>query len=53
MAVEDYDAYALKSYSFAVRKTSSYFSLGTLVLSIAIIAAAILINMQVVSHIWL
>lgn len=51
--MEEYDAFALTSYSFAIRKTNNFFSLTTLLLSLAIITTSILLNYSTISHLWL
>jgi hypothetical protein len=53
MGLEEYDSYAIKNYSFAVHKTNSFFSLPTLLLSIFILASAVLININTIRHLWL
>lgn len=53
MGLEEYDLYALKSYSFTVRKTHSFFSLPTVLLSLAVFIIAVLINFNTVRHLWL
>ena len=53
MGLEEYDSFALKSYSFALHKTNSFFSLPTLLLSLLIMAASVLINFTSVRHLWL
>jgi len=53
MGLEEYDSFALKSYSFALHKTNSFFSLPTLLLSLIIIAISVLINFNSVRHLWL
>lgn len=53
MIVEDYDAFALRNYSFAVRKTNSFFSLSTIVLSLGILVLAFFLNISNISHLWL
>lgn len=53
MKLAEADFFAIKSYSFAVRKTNSFFSLATVLLSLAIITTSILINFSTVSHLWL
>jgi hypothetical protein len=53
MRIEEIDAYALRTYSFSVRKTNSYFSLATVLLSLLIMALAFLVNLDALSHLWL
>lgn len=53
MGLEEYDLYALKSYSFTVRKTHSFFSLPTVLLSLAVFIIAVFINLNTVRHLWL
>ncbi len=53
MRIEEIDAYALRTYSFSVRKTNSYFSLATVLLSLLIMALAFLVNLDTLSHLWL
>ena len=53
MGLEEYDPYAIKTYSFTVRKTNSFFSLPTVLLSLLIIALSVLINLSTVKHLWL
>ena len=53
MRIEEYDAFALRSYSFAVHKTNSFFSWGTVALSLGIVAVSVLLNLETVSHLWL
>lgn len=45
--------YSIKSYSFTVRKTNSFFSLPTMLLSIGVFVVAVLINFNTVKHLWL
>lgn len=53
MGLEDYDLYAIKSYSFTVRKTNSFFSLPTVLLSLSVFVIAVAINFNTVKHLWL
>ena len=53
MKIEQMDAYALRTYSFSVRKTNSYFSLATVLLSLLIMALSFFINLDTLSHLWL
>ena len=53
MGLEEYDPYAIKTYSFTVRKTNSFFSFPTVLLSLLIIALSVLINLSTVKHLWL
>ncbi len=53
MVLEEYDSYAIKSYSFAVQKTNTFFSLPTVLLSFAILVASLLLNFNTLSHLWI
>jgi hypothetical protein len=53
MQVEKLDAFALKQYAFTVGKTNSHFTLLTTLLSFLIVAAAVLLTLPTVSHLWL
>jgi hypothetical protein len=47
------DAFALKRYAFTLHHTNSYFTFATILLSAAIVAVSIYLNIQTISHIWL
>lgn len=53
MGLEQYDPYAIKSYSFTVRKTNHFFSCPTVLLSIIIVGLSVAININTVRHLWL
>jgi hypothetical protein len=53
MGLEEYDLYAIKNYSFTVKKTNSFFSLPTVVLSLLIVGLSLLINLNTLSNLWL
>jgi hypothetical protein len=53
MQLEKWDAYALKRYSFTLHNTNTYFTSATILLSVAIIAASVAINIQTIGHLWL
>jgi hypothetical protein len=47
------DVYALKSYAFTLHNTNSYFTFGTIFLSIGVVIASVAMNIGIISHIWL
>lgn len=51
--IEELDPYALTSYSFTLRKTNSFFTKVTVVITIAILVAAVMVNYTSVQHLWL
>lgn len=51
--IEEYDPYTLTSYSFTLRKTNSFFTKITVIITIAILIAAVMINNTSVQHLWL
>ena len=53
MRLSEVDPYAVRSYSFAVRKTNSFFSATTLLLSAAVLIAAGLLCASTIAHLWL
>jgi hypothetical protein len=53
MTIEQYDPFALKQYAFTLQKTNNYFTFITIFLSLGIIATSIVMNMDVISHLWL
>lgn len=53
MRLSEVDPYAVRSYSFAVRRTNSFFSAATLLLSAAVLVAAGLLCAPTVAHLWL
>ena len=53
MGLEEYDLYAIKQYSFTVRKTNNFFSLPTVILSLLVFGVAISINLNTIRHLWL
>jgi len=53
MTIAEYDAFALRNYSFAVRKTNSFFSLSTILLSILILTLSFFLNFSTIKHLWI
>ena len=53
MRLSEVDLYAVRSYSFAVRRTNSFFSVTTLVLSAAVVITAGLLCASTLAHLWL
>lgn len=53
MRVDDLDVFAIKTYSFAVRKTNTHFTPLTIALSLIIVSASLLLNLDTLSHLWL
>jgi hypothetical protein len=53
MRVNDLDAFALRTYSFTLRRTNRYFSLPTILLSLAIVLAALRLSQDSLAHLWL
>ena len=53
MRVSEVDLYAVRSYSFAVRRTNSFFSAATLLLSAGVLLAAALLCAPTLAHLWL
>lgn len=51
--IEEHDPYALTSYSFTLRKTNSFFTKITVVITFAILIAAVMVNYTSVQHLWL
>ena len=53
MNVHNLDVFTLRKHSFTVRKTASYFTLPTILLSLAIIVASFLLSQDTLTHLWL
>ena len=53
MRLSEVDLYAVRSYNFAVRKTNSYFSVATLVLSAIVLVTAGFLCASTIAHLWL
>jgi cell division protein FtsX len=53
MGVSKWDVFAVKQYPFTLNKTSSFFTLLTILLSIIIVFLAVYLNMSTVCHLWL
>jgi hypothetical protein len=51
--IEELDPYALTTYTFTLRKTNSFFTKVTVLITIAILTAAIMLNYSSVEHLWL